>query len=185
MILYWDIDSTLTQPLGAHWNPDVPTDDWVSLHGSNWIMPPDKGRLSVLMELKAAGHEIVIWSCRTNPEVMGLEATEQNAILLTKKVKEWLHHHEIPFDRVEATPKPFFTFLVDDRAINPVIGSNVAMLRYAALKRYASHDEGCPSTKVVEPWQEDDRCTCGLASHLNMDWGINLHGGVRGGRNDT
>jgi len=185
MIIYYDIDGTLTDPIGTVWNPDHDRDDFLTVHGKDWIMPPDLGRLADLRVLHEAGHRIVIWSCRTNPVVMGLEPGLGIVHLLVGKVAQWLEHYNIPYDHIERTPKPFFTHLVDDRALNPDNMQDMVRLRYAAIKRYVEHDPECGSDSVKEPWSEDRDCTCGLAEHLNKDWELNLNGGVRGGGEDT
>ena len=178
MIIYYDIDNTLTSPVESKWTPDLKTDpSWTSLKGRDWIMRPDPDALEELVACFNEGHEVVIWSCRTNPAVMGHGTVAE----LVEKVRDWLSCWSIPYTRIELTPKPFFTYLVDDRALNPLEEEDRLRLRYSMLKKFAVHMDDCKSGRVREPWEEDLSCTCGLADHLNQDWALGLKGSVRGG----
>ncbi len=185
MILYYDIDGTLTDPIGTVWTPDDASSDWQNCHGKDWIMPPNEERLGDLRQRHREGHEIVIWSCRTNPTVMGLDFTAENLNMLHRLVKEWLEHYAVPYERIESIPKPFFTFLIDDRAVNPVMPAEMLLLRYSRLRRFVSHDHDCKANEMMEAWQEDTLCTCGLSDILNEDWTLGIGGSVRGGKADA
>lgn len=184
MILFYDVDNTLTNPIESSWNPDKAHDDWHDQHGKDWIMPPDPDRVADLRAFLREGHEIIIWSCRTNPIVMGMEDNDANRRMLIRKLKQWLDYYAIPYHRIEVTPKPFFTYLVDDRAANPAVDADLLLLRYSRMKRYVEHDDDCGAQKLLEPYEEDDLCTCGLSDLLNEDWAAGLKGSIRNGRPD-
>ena len=181
MILYCDIDNTLTNPVESTWSPDNKNHSHMSLHGKDWIMPPDPERLRLVKAAYAEGHRIVIWTCRTNPLVMGLDHEPGAQELLVEKVRQWLVYHNVPYHEIERTPKPFFTYLWDDRAVNPEHPVDMLRLRYSRLKRFVCHDDNCGAQEMQEPWSEDELCSCGLSAMLNEDWGMGLKGSVRGG----
>jgi|GEM_PF-5513216 len=181
MILYVDVDNTLTDPIESGWTPDEGYDHWEDMPGEDWICPPKPEMVEQLHRWMGEGHTVVIWSCRTNPSVMHTDLSTEELI---EKLRTWLDHHRVPYDGIEPRPKPFFTYLVDDRAANPAVDADLLLLRYSRMKRYVEHDDDCGAQKLLEPYEEDDLCTCGLSDLLNEDWAAGLKGSIRNGRPD-
>jgi len=69
------------------------------------IGEPIDGAKESLAKLKELGYNVIIYSCRGDSEE-GLKAME-----------EWLDKHEMPYDSIFSGEKPFYRFLIDDRAI--------------------------------------------------------------------
>ena len=171
MILYIDIDDTIA-PM-----PD-------SSHRGYEGLPfgePFPEMVERIRNLSAEGHYVVIWSCRTNPQVMGSSKTETELVAL---VASWLGKHQIPFDEIGLN-KPFFTQIIDDRALNPHSLKDMLALENSRLVRYVSHDSDCCAKGVCEAWEEDPACTCGLSGLLHERHRRAQRGSVRGGRIDA
>ena len=84
-----------------------------------WAFPscgdPTVGVKLALELFRAAGYEIIIWSCRT-------AACFRQSPLYNKYIDEmisFLSEHEIPYDRIDMgnEGKPVADFYIDDRAI--------------------------------------------------------------------
>lgn len=96
--------------------------------------PPQSHCVETINSLYDSGkYEIVIYSCRSNPEFSG-SITKKRAgngatALELKWAKEtiqeemmtYLHDHGIKFHRVEPN-KPHYHIIIDDRAMNPKQG---------------------------------------------------------------
>ncbi len=95
MIIFVDFDGTLHRE--HHSNFDL------------WSEPNEKV-VNLVKEYKEQGHEIVMYSCRSNPHI----CDQKDADLMVK----WLKRNDVPFDRIERD-KPYFDIIIDDRAINP------------------------------------------------------------------
>lgn len=95
MIIFVDFDGTLYE--GHHSEFDL------------WTKP--NGRVAnIIRELYKEGNEIVMYSCRSNPEICDIK-DEAEMIM-------WLKKNDIPYHRIEPD-KPYFDYLIDDRALNP------------------------------------------------------------------
>lgn len=70
------------------------------------IGEPIEGAKESLAKLKDLGYNVIIYSCRGDTEE-GLKAME-----------EWLDKHDMPYDSIFSGEKPFFKYLIDDRAIH-------------------------------------------------------------------
>jgi len=95
MIIFVDFDGTLYE--GHHKDFDL------------W-MKPNERVVSVIRQLYEEDNEIVMYSCRSNPNICDQKDEE----LMIK----WLIKNGIPFDRIEKD-KPYFDMLIDDRACSP------------------------------------------------------------------
>lgn len=73
------------------------------------------GCLTTLKWIKLRGHQIVIHSCRTNPEVNPLNHWGDFLEELIDTLKEHLVKNSVPFDRI-AVFKPIADWYFDDRA---------------------------------------------------------------------
>jgi len=92
MLIYVDFDGTIT--------PDhfpVPLES-----------PPFKGVRDRLVEWRKAGHQIAIYSCRSNDHICDPRAEEE--------MKEYLIKWSIPYDFF-VRGKPLFQKIIDDRAV--------------------------------------------------------------------
>lgn len=72
--------------------------------------PPQKECIEVIKRLKECNHEIVIYSCRSNPDCV------QDSNQSTNDMIAYLNAYGVPFDRIERN-KPLFNTIIDDRAI--------------------------------------------------------------------
>lgn len=70
------------------------------------IGEPIEGAKESLAKLKDLGYNVIIYSCRGDTEE-GLKAIE-----------EWLDKHDMPYDSIFSGEKPFFKYVIDDRAIH-------------------------------------------------------------------
>ena len=78
-------------------------------HG--FLDAPEKEVVRVINELYDSGfHEIVIYSCRANPEVCNPSDVE--------KMERYLKRHGVKYHRVQEG-KPLYDYIIDDRAFNP------------------------------------------------------------------
>ena len=71
--------------------------------------PPMPGAVEIMSKLKAAGHILVIHTCRAN---------DGGAAVVT--VEKWLDYFKIPFDYVWASEhgaKPVADFYIDDKGL--------------------------------------------------------------------
>lgn len=75
-------------------------------------LTPIEGAIETIQSLKLHGHRIIIFSCRSNPEVVGEEVVEMK----TKEMTDYLIKHSIPFDSV-FNDKPNYDIVIDDKAI--------------------------------------------------------------------
>ena len=75
---------------------------------------PKEGVREALQDLKDAGFEIVILSCRTGDECSTylIEKKEQ-----VRAMEAYLKRHNIPYDAVLNKDKPIAMYYIDDRAI--------------------------------------------------------------------
>lgn len=90
--VYIDCDSTITP-----------------VHG--FSEPPEKTTIDSINSLYDSGqYEIVIYSCRANPNICDPSDV--------KKMTTYLTQNGIRFHRVEPN-KPLFDYLIDDRTLNP------------------------------------------------------------------
>lgn len=76
--------------------------------------PPEPIVVKTIQELKAAGMKIVLYSCRSNPGVIGDNA---KAHQFTTFMERYCQKYEIPYDAVEPF-KPHYRVLIDDRALD-------------------------------------------------------------------
>jgi hypothetical protein len=97
--IYIDFDHTIS-PNGYKYKPQVLS------------LPPFDGAVETINQLKEAGHTIIIFSCRSNPDVVGPDIVEMK----TREMTDYLKTHNIPFDRV-FTQKPDYDVVIDDKAI--------------------------------------------------------------------
>ena len=84
--------------------------DETIFQGRDYNVPPSTDCLYVLNNLKKQGHEIDIYSFRTNP----LE--HPNWVDATREMVEYLDKHNVPYNRVVSN-KPYYDFIIDDRAL--------------------------------------------------------------------
>ena len=82
--------------------------DW---KGPEYVGPLIPGVHGALLALRSFGYRIVLYSCRTDMEVMGQPTTR-----LIRLLVEHLKRHEIPYDEI-AIGKPIADFYIDDRGI--------------------------------------------------------------------
>ena len=117
MDIYIDFDGTVT-------NPDLAFSDAVQ-------QPPQAGCIEAINALYDAGHTISIYSCRSNPEVVGNIKRTMLSTNPTTLEKQWvvqtleedmvayLNLHKIRFHNI-AKNKPHYHIIIDDRAKNPL-----------------------------------------------------------------
>jgi len=121
MEIYVDFDGTITDP---------------NLEFSEAIQKdPQPGCVEVLRKLYDAGHTITIYSCRSNPEVVGTVKRQLLAFHPTALEKQWasqtleeemvgyLKFYNIPYNNI-INNKPHYHIIIDDRAMNPKDGWN-------------------------------------------------------------
>lgn len=99
MNIYIDFDHTIS-PNGYTFDPQT------------MDLPPLTGAVETIQALKNRRHKIIIFSCRSNPEVVGEEVVEMK----TKEMTDYLTKHGIPFDEV-FNQKPNYDVVIDDKAI--------------------------------------------------------------------
>lgn len=103
-VVYVDIDDTL-----ANW-------DGIDVA----IGSPKPEVVRHVRGLYAAGTRIVIWTCRTNVEVVkAITGRDETFEEMCRPVVAWLEKHKIPYDEIERTPKPLYDYLLDDRTLHP------------------------------------------------------------------
>lgn len=79
--------------------------------------PPSPACIRTLKRLKECHHTIVIYSCRSNPNAV------DDAVGATNEMKDYLNLYQVPYDRIEPN-KPFFNFIIDDRALGAPLNKN-------------------------------------------------------------
>ena len=72
--------------------------------------PPSAHCLKVLKRLVECNNEIVIYSCRSNPDCVN------DAKQSTHDMVQYLNQYKVPYHRVQ-WGKPFFNYYIDDRNI--------------------------------------------------------------------
>lgn len=72
--------------------------------------PPSEDCLFVLNQLKKQGHEIDIYSFRTNSK------EHSNWVTATQDMIEYLDKYKVPYNRIVSN-KPYYDYIIDDRAI--------------------------------------------------------------------
>lgn len=72
--------------------------------------PPSPHCIRVINSLKAHNHQIVIYSCRSNPECV------EDYVVATDEMIAYLKEYNIPYDSIRYG-KPFFNHYIDDRNI--------------------------------------------------------------------
>jgi len=72
--------------------------------------PPSPHCLRVLNSLKERNNQIVIYSCRSNPECV------EDYEIATKDMIKYLNEYKVPYDSIRYG-KPFFNYYIDDRNI--------------------------------------------------------------------
>lgn len=77
--------------------------------------PPHKGLGVLLDELKEAGYELVLYSCRANPDIFP-DNTEEERSAIVSEMLTYCAAHNLVFDRV-AKSKPLYLYMIDDRAL--------------------------------------------------------------------
>lgn len=92
--IFIDFDGTITQ-----------------FHG--FEHPPQENAVETINHLYDAGFGIVIYSCRSNTEVCDP--------IDHKKMVLYLEKYGIKFHRIQIG-KPYYTLIIDDKALNPSIG---------------------------------------------------------------
>lgn len=79
-------------------------------------IPPSADCVRLIQEWYDAGHQIFIYSCRSNPRV-----TRMGELGMI----EYLSRHNIAYTGI-AKDKPYFNVIIDDRALGvPMNGKNV------------------------------------------------------------
>lgn len=94
MKIYVDFDKTLTKT-----------------HLTDLNTAPNQELIDLLITLNLYGHEIIIFSCRSNIQICDKE--DEHLMIL------WLRKHQVPYSRIEKN-KPYYDLLIDDRSINPL-----------------------------------------------------------------
>lgn len=92
-------------------------DHTISPNGYTYIpqdmeLPPIEGAIETIQGLYFKGHKIIIFSCRSNPDVVGEEVVEMK----TKEMTDYLKKHNIPYHSV-FNQKPNYDVVIDDKAI--------------------------------------------------------------------
>lgn len=94
---------------------------------------PQAGAVEVINTLYDAGHNIIIYSCRSNPAVVGRAKMNLLSINPTTLEKQWaaqtleeemvgyLKAHKIKYHSIQRD-KPHYQIIIDDRARNPSEG---------------------------------------------------------------
>ena len=72
--------------------------------------PPSIACLRVMNRLWECNHEIIIYSCRSNPECV------DDYVAATAEMKEYLDTYNVPYDSIRYG-KPLFNYYIDDRNI--------------------------------------------------------------------
>ena len=98
MNIYIDFDHTIS-PNGYSYKPQ------------DMEEPPIAGAIETIQGMKRQGHKIIIFSCRSNPKVVG-DVVEMK----TKEMTDYLTKHGIPFHEV-FNDKPNYDIVIDDKAI--------------------------------------------------------------------
>lgn len=104
MIIYIDFDGTIS-PRRC---------------GEALIDPPFYNCAEKIRDLYEQGHEIVIYSCRANIEVI---EDEKKTRYYIAEMQSYLERWNIPYTRIEKG-KPHWHFLIDDRAVGCEIDWN-------------------------------------------------------------
>jgi hypothetical protein len=74
----------------------------------------NKPLATVLKDLHVAGYRIIVYSCRTNPEIVG---GEQEAVWHRRQIQQFLDDNSIGwFMHMFEGVKPYGAFIVDDKA---------------------------------------------------------------------
>lgn len=98
--IFVDFDGTIYKgPLGTH-DSEMEAPDWIVV--------------KTLQQLHAGGMKIILYSCRSNPAVVG---SNGKANQLTTYMQRYCGKHKIPYDRIEEF-KPHYHLLIDDRAVS-------------------------------------------------------------------
>lgn len=117
--IYIDFDGTIT-------DPNLSFEDAIQA-------PPQVGSVETIRKLYDAGHTISIYSCRSNVEVVGNIKRKMLSVNPTTLEIQWVAHtleeemvsflkqHKIPYHNIVRN-KPHYTYIIDDRAINPKLG---------------------------------------------------------------
>lgn len=93
--VWWDFDGTIS--------PD---------HYPNKLLsPPNPGLVEYIKSLYNRGINIVIYSCRANPNIVNMD----NCTIATAEMIEYLTKYDIPYHTIYVG-KPLYGYLVDDRA---------------------------------------------------------------------
>ena len=121
MDIYIDFDGTITDP---------------ELDFSEAIQKaPQPGSIEAINILYDAGHTISIYSCRSNPDVVGSIKRKLLNVNPTTLEKKWiaqtleeemigyLRFHKIKYHNIVKS-KPHYHLIIDDRALNPKMGWN-------------------------------------------------------------
>jgi histidinol phosphatase-like enzyme len=116
MDIFIDFDGTITDP---------------SMSFEEAIQsPPQEGAIESINKLYDAGHNISIYSCRSNQDVVGsikrkMLSINQTALerkwvsqTLEDEMIEYLNIHKIKFHTI-VKGKPHYHMIIDDRAFNP------------------------------------------------------------------
>jgi histidinol phosphatase-like enzyme len=95
--------------------------------------PPQPGSVEAINKLYDAGYTISIYSCRSNPEVVGNIKRKMLTINPTELERQWvaqtledemvafLRIHKIKYHHI-VKGKPHYHIIIDDRAFNPKQG---------------------------------------------------------------
>lgn len=76
------------------------------------MTPPANGAVDLIQRLKAAGHEIIVFSCRANNSMPdGYRARHAR-----REVRGYLERYEIPYDAI-LTNKPHADIVIDEHAL--------------------------------------------------------------------
>lgn len=73
--------------------------------------PPHPDCIKVLTEFKNRGYEIWIFSCRSNPDILGYKESKR----AEQEMSDYLVKHNIPHDSF-FSEKPDYSLLIDDKA---------------------------------------------------------------------
>jgi hypothetical protein len=119
MEIYIDFDGTITVP-------NVNFEEAIQ-------QPPQEGCVETINALYDAGNLISIYSCRSNPEVVGTAKRKLLSFNPTTLEKQWaaqtleeemisyLNFYKIKFHNI-VKDKPHYHIIIDDRAFNPKAG---------------------------------------------------------------
>lgn len=118
MDIYIDFDGTITEP--GDFSEAIQK-------------PPQSGSIKAINALFTAGHTITIYSCRSNPNVVGRAKMKLLSFNPTALEKQWatqtleeemvgyLKHYGINYHKIQHD-KPHYQIIIDDRAKNPSEG---------------------------------------------------------------